>query len=458
MKIRKFVIIIILSIMILSFGSSKVIAQTTTRVSVDSNGEEANNDSYLPSITPNGQYIVFESAATNIVAADTNNAEDIFVLDRNTNTIERVSVDAGGVEGNGDSTTSRQAISSDGQYVTFTSGASNLVVGDTNNVEDIFVYNRHTNTTERVSVASNGTQGNDRSLRSSISSDGRYIAFYSFATNLVANDTNNEQDVFVHDRDTGTTERVSVDSSGVEANGLSQLAVISSDGQYVTFVSYATNLVANDTNGAIDIFVHDRQTSTTERVSVNSNGDEANENSMTPFISSDGRYVAYHSWATNLVANDTNGVVDVFVRDRQTSTTERVSVDSNGVQGDDNSYSPILSSNGLYVAFHSKATNLVANDTNNAQDVFVHDRDTGATKRVSVDSNGVQGDDNSYLPSISSNGEYIVFDSMATNLVTNDTNNASDIFLHEDSSGNGDFSQRVDDGSGGCFFNSLIIK
>src|SRR5204863_349490 len=221
-------------------------------------------------------------------------------------------------------------------------------------------------TTERVSVASDGTtEGNDASLGSALSADGRFVAFDSAATDLVAGDTNGVADVLVHDRQTGTTERVSVASGGgTQGNGNSggffSFPALSADGRLVAFQSDATNLVAGDTNGTTDVFVHDRQTGTTERVSVASGGTEGNGFSAGLALSADGRFVAFHSTATNLVAGDTNGKTDVFVHDRQTGTTERVSVDSDGTQGNGPSAGAALSADGGLVAFHGTATNLVA--------------------------------------------------------------------------------------------------
>src|SRR5437870_3702403 len=292
-------------------------------------------------------------------------------------------------------------------------------------------------TTERVSVTSGGTEGNGASLGSALSADGRFVAFDSAATDLVAGDTNGVSDVFVHDRQTGTTERVSVASDGAQGNGSSGLVTfafppaLSADGRFIAFVSFATNLVASDTNGATDVFVHDRQTGTTERVSVASGGTESNAASLGPALSADGRFVAFHSAATNLVAGDTNGATDVFVHDRQTGTTERVSVASGGSQGDGFSAGPVLSADGRLVAFHSTATNLVARDTNGATDVFVHGRQTGTTERVSVASGGTQGNDSSAGPVLSADGGLVAFHSTATNLVSGDANGAYDVFVHE---------------------------
>src|SRR5205085_12425541 len=192
---------------------------------------------------------------------------------------------------------------------------------------------RQTDTTERVSISSAGVEGNEASSIPTMSADGRFVAFQSDATNLVAGDTNGQTDVFVRDRQMGITRRVSVDSSGNEANGFgSQGAAISGDGRFVAFNSSATNLVVDDTNGQYDLFVHDLQTGATERVSVDSTGAQANDTSSEPALSADGRFVAFSSYASNLISADTNGAPDIFVRDRQAGTTERVSLDNAGNQ------------------------------------------------------------------------------------------------------------------------------
>ncbi|NIS65842.1 MAG: hypothetical protein GTO05_11935, partial [Gemmatimonadales bacterium] len=233
--------------------------------------------------------------------------------------------------------------------------------------------------TERVSVAVVGGEPNGESMAPALSADGRFVAFHSEATNLVVGDTNGAMDVFRYDRDTGDTIRVSVATAGAEGNAGSYDPAISADGRYVAFDSDATNLVADDTNGAADVFVHDCTTGETSRVSVTTMGAQGNYGSYYPAISSDGRYVAFESDATNLVAGDLNFWTDVFVHDRETGETTRVSVTSGGVEGDDGSYWPAISGDGRYVAFESDAINLVAGDFNFWTDVFVHDRQTGET-------------------------------------------------------------------------------
>ena len=255
--------------------------------------------------------------------------------------------------------------------------------------------------TTRLSVASDGSEGNGSSALPAISADGRYVAFESLARNLVSDDTNNFADIFVHDRQTGETTRASVASDGAEANHASLAPGISADGRYVAFWSSASNLVPDDTNDTADIFVRDRHTGETTRVSVSSDGTEANGfSAFIPTISADGRYVAFQSSATNLVSGDTNNFADIFVHDRQTGETTRASVAGDGTEGNNSSDYPSISADGRYVAFHSSASNLVPDDTNDTADIFVHDRQTGETTRVSVASDGteVSRPYNSYSP------------------------------------------------------------
>jgi hypothetical protein len=403
------------AVLFIGVYAAGTLAATTERVSVDSSGVEGNNLSYTPDISDDGRYVTFYSLADNLVAGDSNNRYDIFVHGRDTGNTQRVSVDSNGMEG--DSTSNNPAINGDGRFVAFHSLASNLVSGDSNNSYDIFVHDRDTGYTERVSIASNGVEGDSDSHNPAFNDDGRYVTFQSKASNLVAGDSNGTQDIFVHDRDTGYTERVSVDSSGVQGNSEIETSAISADGRYVTFQSKASNLVSGDSNGTDDIFVHDRDTDNTTRVSVDSNGLQGDRSSYRPDISDDGRYVAFYSLASNLVAGDSNYHWDVFVHDRDTGYTERVSVDSSGVQGNSGSYSASISGDGRYVTFHSLATNLVVGDSNNRYDSFVHDRDTGITERVSVDSSAVQGNGASNNPAISGDGSYVAFYSSANNLL-----------------------------------------
>src|SRR5262245_2345389 len=382
------------------------------------------------------------------------------------------SVSSTGVQGNQDS--ELPSVSADGRFVAFVSLSDNLVPGDTNGAADVFVRDRLTGTTERVSVSSTGAQANGNSglLNGmggpSISADGRYVAFDSEAANLVKGDTNGAIDVFVHDRLTGTTERVSVASDETQANGDSTHPSISADGNRVAYGSFASNLVQPDTNFAQDVFVRDRATGTTIRVSDAPDGSQGNNWSFSPELDGNGHLVAFDSFASNLGGNP-NATVQVFLRDldsgaldsisslpgstdfleqgdlgrispdgrfvvfdyrsstvspraivlldRTTGARETESVNDAGTAGNDDSFDPVVSNDGRLVSFDSIASNLVSDDTNNRSDVFVRDRQAGTTRRVSVGSNGEQGDLDSLGPAIDADGQVITYYSDASTLV-----------------------------------------
>jgi Tol biopolymer transport system component len=399
------------------------------RVSVSSSGEQANRYSWYPALSADGRFVAFQSVATNLVASDTNNGWDIFVRDRQTGRTFRVSLTFLDSEAGGDNILPE--ISADGRFVVFQSSASNLIPNDWNVAWDIFVRDTQAATTRCVSVSNPTPQANGNSNLGALSGDGRFVVFNSAATNLIEDDRNYWRDIFVRDVAAGVNRRVSIASTGAEADRDSFSPTLSADGQIVAFVSAATNLVPNDTNNARDIFVHDVRASTIRRVSVSSSGGQGNGDSDAPAVSADGRFVAFVSASTNLVPNDTNRVADVFVHDLQTGQTERVSVASDGSQANGASRFPAMSADGRYVVFESAASNLVPNDTNNAFDIFIHDRQTRQTRRVSVSSTGVQGNGNSRVPAISADGRYVAFASNASNFVAGDVGIGWDIFVHD---------------------------
>jgi len=405
------------------------VAGTTERVSVASDGTEGNDSCGAPSISADGRFVAFCSYASSLVPDDTNGQLDVFVHDRLAGTTSRVSIASDGTQGNDRSLP--PSISANGRFVAFPSSADNLVGGDTNGKHDIFVHDRQMGHTELVSIASEGTLGNGASSsRPSISADGRFVAFYSPASNLVDGDTNGCRDVFVHDRQTGQTTRVSVTSDGTQVGGDSEMCAISASGRFVAFESRSSYLVPGDTNSTDDVFVHDRQTGVTERVSVASDGTQGNSGSCYPSISGDGRFVSFSSYASNLVVGDTNNHRDVFIHDRNTAVTTRVSVASDGTQGESHSECSSISSDGRFVAFESYASNLVGGDPNDGWGyIFVHDRETGETTPASVGYDGALLG-NSAVPSVSASGLFVAFDSEDATLVPNDTNQARDIFVH----------------------------
>ena len=400
------------------------------RVDVDSSGNQssagtADAPSFL-AISSDGQFIAFSSYASNLVAGDTAGHRDVFRRDTKNGATVRLSVDSSGNQGGNDS--ANPSISADGRYVAFESAAGNLATGDTNVKTDIFLRDVQAGTTVLVSVNSSGTVGNNDSFAPSISADGRFIVFQSSASNLVAGDNNGAFDIFMRDMQSGTTTLVSTSSNGTQGNANSLHPSISSDGRYVAFASTATTLVSGDTNGQSDIFVHDIQTGATTRVSVDSSGTQGNGSSDFPSISSGGLFVSFESTASNLIAGDNNGASDVFRRDVSAGITSLVSENRGGTIGNGGSSESSISSDGRFIAFLSLANNLVAGDGNSKADIFVRDTQTGLTSLVSVKADGTQGDNDCAETAMSSDGNVVTFWSTADNLVSGDSNQRVDVF------------------------------
>lgn len=426
---------------ILPFGllalSSGAVAQVTERISLDSSGAEVpgGGDLVPPDrvISADGRYVLFFSGASALVPGDTNNTWDVFLRDRLARTTERASVDSSGAQANGRSGLYGFSMSPDARYIAFESLASNLVMPDLNGSE-VFVRDLASGTTERIAVSAAGVQGNGQSSYPSVSSDGRFVAFTSNSSNLVAGDTNGKWDVFVRDRQNGTTERVSLSGAGLQGDADSYKAVITPDGRFVAFESIASNLVLGDTNARWDVFVRDLLMSTTDLVSVSWNGVLGNGDSWLAWPSNDGQVVAFTSQASNLVPGDSNATRDVFVRDRSAGGTSIVSVSVSGTAGDLASQEAVLSGDGRIVVFKSSATDLVPNGPANPGGawIFVRDLRTRRTELASCTTDGVvPAAGFCQLPSVSSDGRYVLFESTMTTLVTGDANDYFDVFIHD---------------------------
>lgn len=330
---------------------------------------------------------------------------------------ERVSLASDGRQPNG--TTWWPKLSADGTTIAYGSTASNLVEGDTNAEWDAFVTDLRTGATERVSVSSDGQQGNSFTLTPTLSADARYVGYNSGATNLVAGDTNGQTDSFVFDRQTRTTTRVSVATGGGQSDGLSSPPSFSADGRYVVITSDATNLVAGDSNGQTDVFVHDRTTRVTSRVSVGSSGTQGDLGSREGSISGDGRYVTFHSDATNLVADDTNATTDVFLHDRTTGVTSRVPAPRAGEARE-----PVISADGNVVVFGNR-TGFASGQ------LFAYDRAAGTTEQLSVAMDGGDSNDSVYAPAVSADGRTVAFYGFASNLAPGSTEWRADVYLRD---------------------------
>ncbi len=410
---------------------------TTELVSIHTNGNEsANGYSYEPSISADGRYIAFASNANNLIDNDTNYYSDIFVRDHLLNATERISISSTGEEGNGDSYES--FISSDGRYVTFTSYASNLVSNDVNGFADVFVRDRLLNVTQRLSVSSTEEEGNGDSYGSSISSDGCYVAFCSYASNLVENDTNGFSDIFVYNRTSKTIRLINIPLNGEKANSDSYEPSISANGNSLVFTSNANNLVENDNNNASDVFVFDQKLNSLKRVSVSSTGENGNYGSCEPSISFNGHYIAFSSWADNLVENDIeDNANDIFVYDQISGVIERINIFNPGDESYENNFNPSISENGRYVAFVSGNIRpaickmLLSFGNKDETNIFIHDRLSKITQKVSISITGEEANENSNDPVISADGRYVAFSSYATNLVQGYNNDYENIFVHE---------------------------
>jgi Tol biopolymer transport system component len=402
---------------------------STTRVSVSSDGKEANSASDAMRISADGRFVIFTSRATNLIEdyPTTWLNHYLYLRDRSTGTTTAIGVggntDLGNIQGH--------AISGNGRFVAFTT-FEGLVAEDKNWGPDVYVIDLSIGAAERVNITQYGGDNGDLGIGGvELSADGRFVVFESWKA-LVPEDTNTHKDVYVRDRLTGELERVSVASDGAEGDSDSTFGPISADGRYVAFSSWARNLVPNDTNSSNDVFVRDRLLRKTIAISIPSDG--ILTNSVCPAISADGLRVAFLSRRLQYV----NG--HVFVHDIATGQTVLASIGVDGQLGNNYSGCPSLSADGNTVAFSSYASDLVVDDTNEAQDAFVRMLDIGKTERVSVSSDGAQSGGTYYVgwgaefdnsPRLSADGRLVAFGSASDRLVSDDTNNTNDIFVRD---------------------------
>ncbi|HVS17598.1 MAG TPA: hypothetical protein VMT18_03275 [Planctomycetota bacterium] len=398
-------------------------------MSLGDTGQQGNGISSLGHLDFEGHHIAFNSEADNLVSLDEPFTLDVFVRNLLDGTVVRASVDM--VGGTPDGMSRSPQLDQSGSRVAFESLAGDLVVGDGNGFFDVYVRDLQTATTLRISQALGGGDPDAHCFLGAISGNGERVSYRSAASNLVAGDLAGIEDVFVHDLVQGWTVRVSVGMNGAEANGASWGGSLSADGRYVAFCSEASNLVAGDVNDEIDAFLHDLQTGTTQLSSLAWDGSPADYGTTKVEISGDASTLFMASGATNLVPQAPDTHYDIFARDLATGTNTHVSVPLGGgnVDGSSNLYG--VSHDGRYVAFTSYSTNLVAGDVNGAQDVFVRDLSTGTTERVNLTSLGVATSVSAYHASISGNGRVASFSTWDSTVVPFDTNSSPDEFVRE---------------------------
>jgi hypothetical protein len=392
-------------------------------ISKNSAGEHFDKSTWNANVSADGSFVTLNTRSSNITPYDTYNNRDVYLLNRTSSSVQLVS---GHTPSSNDSSGDIVSLSADGRYVAFSSKATNLIADDNNSKRDIFVKDRRTGFIERVSISSSGDEGSSDSDNPSISDDGRFVVFESFSA-FISADTNAKIDIYLHDRLNHITQIISKNGA-TESNGHSTRASISATGRYVVFKSEADNLVSGDSNNKTDVFIKDLITDSIERVSVASDDSEANGAvNMSATVSADGRYVAFRSNSTSLSSVDLNGKPNIFLRDRTAHKTTCISVPYDGTLIDGYTYNPTISDDGSVIVFEARATNLVPDDTNGHNDIFVYSLATQQIKRVTDNSN----DEHSYGTSMSADGRFISYRSGATGIVTDDSNGEYDAFIYD---------------------------
>ena len=352
-------------------------AATTSLVSRNTTGQPSNNGSDKGTIAPNAQFVTYKSNSSDIIPNGNFTSRKVFRYDTNSEQNIRVTTDING-NPEGVAVFSRPSISDDGRFVVYHAADGDLVTGDNNGHEDVFLTDTVTGSTTRISIGHDGSQGDGRSFLASISADGNFITYVSGATNILPNGTS-AWDVYVYDRNLGTTSLITIGYDGTNANsssahfsGSNQSApAISADGRFIAFSSYASNLVPNDTNGLIDVFLYDQQTGSTSLASISNSGAQPNNESFWADVSDDGRYVVFNSSANNLYPGDTIARFEVFVRDMQEEDLQPLLLNSSTfTQGLNTVSRPAISGDGRYVVFRSGAFGVMPNDTNNTEDIY----------------------------------------------------------------------------------------
>ncbi len=416
--------------------ASKAIGAVAELVSVAVDGGFPNGNSSYPApvISNDGRIVAFASLASDLIQADTNRQNDVFVRDRYTNNTVRASERTDGIQSYDiNSYAGPDALSANQEWLLFTQQADGLLPTDTNGQSDVYLRHLITGDLQRISIAADGGEPNGPSGSAAMSADANLIAFISYADNLIPNDINETGDIFLYNRTTGNLTRANVTTSGQPANGrVKGRIALSPDGRYLLFGSTATNLVVGGTDGASsNVFLKDLATNTYTLIS-RSNTTPTADNSFDPVISADGRFVAFRSYARNLVPGDNNFAEDIFLFDRTTATIELISVSRTGGNANGGSTGrPAISGDGRYVSFLSLASNLVTGDTNNAADLFIRDRATGITTRPSLSATAAELSDDVNALAMTPDGRYLLFSTGDNTVIPGDDNAHPDLFLFD---------------------------
>lgn len=410
-----------------------------TGVSRTANGRWGSGRSFQPSISADGRWVAFVSAATNLVAGDTEGYLDVFLMDRASRTVERVSQTRAGAGGLGDSES--PSVSADGRFVVFASSAANLVSGDGNESRDVFLWERSSRQVELVSLRADGrSSGNGLSEVPMISRDGNLVVFASDATDLVSGDGNQVRDVFVRDRSRRSTERVSVASNGEEGFDWSDAPTISADGSTVVFHSAAPNLVAGDVNLKWDVFVRDRSRGRTEALVRDVVGDD---DSLYPLVSETGRWVAFSSAATNYAGGPTGGNLVLLLADRQENRVVRAGGLAAGMLPQADALAFGISRDGRFVSVTTDEPGLAPGGELGFYRTFLFDRLRGVHEWVALSDAGLVAEDSSFYGPVSADGRFVAFVSNASGLVPGDGNAVGDVFVRDRGEAIADLSVRV---------------
>lgn len=415
--------------------ASPTLAGTTERINLGPHGEQADGDSGGPSVSAHGRIVAFYTAAGNIIpGGPVDTSPVILVRDRLTGTMVRADVSPTG--GPADNFSEEPLVSRNGRIVAFASYASNLVLNDTNGLKDVFVRDLLAGTTTRASVGSGGQQPDNNCRVAALSANGQVVAFVTSATNLVPMSGKFYLNLYVRDLTTGITTLETPSRRGGLANGLTFEASLSGNGRFLAFASFAHNLVRATRLGHHEnVFLRDRRKGRTVLVSATPDGAEGNDSSFGPLVTDDGATVAFSSFATDLVPGGTSGQGDVFLRSTRTGTTERVRFTTGDVEPDTGVFLVDMTPDGRFLLVRSSADNLVPGDTNGEDDFFLYDRASRSLTRVNVGNDGAQANSVTDGARLSADGGTVVFSSLASSLVPNDTNEHYDIFVRTLSGG-----------------------